>query len=60
MKKKDKSEKKPEPGNVKKVAIFTYMERGDYDYQGDMDSTEVYSKNTATLVENYIKKYISE
>ena len=60
MKKKDKSEKKPEPGNVKKVAIFTYMERGDYDYQGDMDSTEVYSKNTATLVENYIKKYMHD
>ena len=42
---------------AKKVALFTHMRRGDYaNAGGELDSTAVYSKNTAMLLKRYIEK----
>jgi len=39
-----------------KVAIFTYMTRGRYAQSEELDSTEVYSKNTAMMIKSYLEK----
>jgi len=46
--------------SAKQLALFTFMERGDYDKDFDLDDTDVYSNNTARLVEKHINKYENE
>lgn len=46
--------------NTKTLAMFTFMERGEYDKDFDLDDTDVYSKNTAKLIEQHIKRHERE
>lgn len=56
------NDKTPAPKSTqasRKLAMFIYMQRGDYDDNGDLDSTDTYSNNTANLIKAYISKAVN-
>lgn len=57
VKKNDLSDKKENQivTKSKTLAVFVYMEQGDYEILNDLDDTATYSRNTARLIDSMIK-----
>ena len=52
--------KQPTTKEAKRLAIFVYMERGDYEILDDLDDAATYSRNTASVIDSILKNNQAE